>query len=287
MSNRHGCAIDCRAVAFTAATSILVLAMVPSVAGQAPQSFSPDFEHHERSSRALTRRFVTIDVPGAALTACIGINDSGQVVGWYELTSGEPSHGFLFDRGTFTTIDAPLATSTMLTGINNRSQIVGFSGGDMGHGFLFDKGRFTAIDVPGTTGIGTQLGGINDRGQIVGSYEDSNGVHGFLLHRGVFTTIDAPGAMATLARGINNRGQIVGRYLTTDGVDHLFLLDNEVFTRIEGPGGDVTLVDAFGVNDSGQITDETNGVSDFLLDNGTFVTIRVLGARYTLGAGIN
>jgi hypothetical protein len=36
-------------------------------------------------------------------------------------------------------------------------------------GFLLDKGRFTTFDVPGAR-VGTSPLGINNRGQIVGSY---------------------------------------------------------------------------------------------------------------------
>ena len=65
--------------------------------------------------------------------------------------------------------------------------------------------RFTHIDVPGS--ISTQARGINARGDIVGSYEDSEGVsHGFLLRNGAFSVVDFPGAAVTLgARAINAR----------------------------------------------------------------------------------
>ena len=69
-----------------------------------------------------------------------------------------------------------------------------------------------AIDYPNA--IATSVpGGINDRGDIVGAFTDSNRKgHGFLLSNGVYTAIDVPGAAATLARGINSRGDIVGSY---------------------------------------------------------------------------
>ena len=55
--------------------------------------------------------------------------------------------------------------------------------------------------------------GINDRGQIVGYYDDAGGMHGFLRQKtGGFSRID-PGCRATEALKINNRGQIVGIYV--------------------------------------------------------------------------
>jgi len=53
------------------------------------------------------------------------------------------------------------------------------------------QGTYTQIDVPGATT--TVIQGINAAGDVVGSYNDSNGSHGFLLSSGVFTTIDYPG----------------------------------------------------------------------------------------------
>ena len=76
-----------------------------------------------------------------------------------------------------------------------------------------DSYTFTAIDVPGANS--TFASGINDRGQIVGSYIDATGGHGFLEKAGTFRPINVPfdfGGLGfdTFASGINNRGQIVG-----------------------------------------------------------------------------
>jgi probable HAF family extracellular repeat protein len=89
-------------------------------------------------------------------------------------------------------------------------------------GFLLDDGIFTTIDVPGATF--TQAFGINELGQIVGSYVDVSGAEcGFLLDKGSFATIDIPGATHTDANGINNRGQFVGGFTDAGGAFHGFL----------------------------------------------------------------
>src|SRR5690348_12647914 len=67
---------------------------------------------------------------------------------------------------------------------------------------------FTTIDVPGAP---TNSTGINDTGQIVGTFSDAAGTHGYLLSGGTFTTIDVPGA-PTNSTGINAMGQIVGSF---------------------------------------------------------------------------
>jgi len=57
------------------------------------------------------------------------------------------------------------------------------------------------------------LFGINTNREIVGFYDDSNGVlHGFTLIAGNFSAIDFPGAFQTSAFRVNQAGQIVGIY---------------------------------------------------------------------------
>jgi hypothetical protein len=67
--------------------------------------------------------FTTIDVPGGNATLANGINDAGQIAGYYVDSSGE--HGFLDSSGVFTAIDAPGAYQTYPHGINGAGQIVG------------------------------------------------------------------------------------------------------------------------------------------------------------------
>jgi probable HAF family extracellular repeat protein len=50
------------------------------------------------------------------------------------------------------------------------------------HGFLLDDGTFTQINFPGATA--TSAAGINDRGQIVGIFQDAAGAaHSFLASK--------------------------------------------------------------------------------------------------------
>ena len=53
--------------------------------------------------------------------------------------------------------------------------------------------------------------GINDAGQIVGSYANTRShISGFVDNAGTFSTISVPGAADTVATGINDAGQIAG-----------------------------------------------------------------------------
>jgi probable HAF family extracellular repeat protein len=74
--------------------------------------------------------------PGSAYTEAYGINDSGQIVGYY--SDGTREHGFLLDNGIYTTIDPPGSLRTEALGINDLGQIVGtyMDAGGNYHGFL-------------------------------------------------------------------------------------------------------------------------------------------------------
>jgi uncharacterized membrane protein len=128
-------------------------------------------------------RFRTIDVPGAPGTELYEINDRGDVLGIYSGTRVGEQHGFLLDRhGRITEIDVPGGQYTIPFGLNDRGQVVGYTadiGPDGGatniHGFALLKGvngPVTRVDFPGAPQ--TAALGINDRGQIVGAYENPN-----------------------------------------------------------------------------------------------------------------
>jgi hypothetical protein len=135
-------------------------------------------------------RFTTIDIPAAAGTSAWGINDLGEIVGGYQ-DSNNKSHVFLRSGHRLTIIDFPHAVDTApggtKGGINARANIVSYYcasepcnlDNDSEHGFLRRGAAFTTIDFP--RGHAAAAFGINDRGDIVGTYNDADGVgHGFL-----------------------------------------------------------------------------------------------------------
>src|SRR5262245_32480899 len=79
------------------------------------------------------------------------------------------------------------------------------------------------FDFPG--GIDTAAFGINERGDVVGVYDDEDGNrHGVLRRNGHLTALDVPGATFSAPRGINNLGDVVGRYLDGNRTSHGFLM---------------------------------------------------------------
>src|SRR5262245_2829480 len=66
---------------------------------------------------------------------------------------------------------------------------------------------FITLDAPSASG--TLAFGLDNAGQIVGSYNDITGTHGFIYSGGTFTQLDYPPASSTIAHDINSTGQIV------------------------------------------------------------------------------
>jgi hypothetical protein len=160
-------------------------------------------------------------------------------------------------------------------------------------GFVLDRGRYRAFDVPQAR-FSTLPYGINNRGQIVGRYDDGSEQPFLRDRRDRFTTLRVPGARSAWASGINDRGQVVG-YASDDAGRSFrgFLLGRGGFQTFAAPGSTFTL--PAGINDHGQVegfTTDAAGrtVRGFLLARGVgsaFTPIQFPGAPNTFATGLN
>ena len=123
--------------------------------------------------------YAPVDMPGAVATVARGINNSGEIVGFYQ---------------TATCSNYDLNVPDCLT-----------------QGFKFVDNQYTSVMVPNSTA--TAVSGVNDLGDMVGIYTTANGSrHGFIwFHTNVVQTIDDLGsAFTTVPMGINKEGMVVG-----------------------------------------------------------------------------
>jgi probable HAF family extracellular repeat protein len=172
-------------------------------------------------------------------TFATGINNNGQIVGYYGQQSGLGSlPGFLDTGGNFTNLPDHQPQS-----INDAGHIVGSvqSGqASGGSGFFYNGTSYTTISDPNVSSPGfTYANGINNADQIVGYYTGNGlnpGTHGFLDTGGTYTDINDPlGVNGTFAEGINSLGQIVGHYTDVNNNTHGFLFSNGQYTTLDDP----------------------------------------------------
>ncbi len=160
----------------------------------------------------------------------VDLNDAGQIVGSWELSSGN-EQGYELSGGTYTTIDIqPFpGTATFPEDINSSGVVVGvytpFPVAPPASGFEDIGGVITDITDPGQ--LTTAPLAINDSGEIVGLVSndpDQVTAEGFVDIAGNLTTFTAPGAISTDLYGVNDQGQIVGFATEADGTGYSFLL---------------------------------------------------------------
>lgn len=169
---------------------------------------------------------------GEGGTFATGLNDVGQVVGWVgDFSTGQSfikkksADCILLDR-------MPGSAATIALGVNDPGQIVGivFPGNHgYGNAFLLDKGEYIQLDEPTANTCQMWAFSINNRGQIVGVYDEwkeGNVCDGpdrpFLREANGTLVIPPtlplpPGAQDSVqANGINPRGTIIGNYLVCE-----------------------------------------------------------------------
>jgi hypothetical protein len=196
----------------------------------------------------------TIDTQGVRFGPR-GLNNRGDIVGFYVADPFVLHGGVLSRGGVFMTFDVPGAEGTVLTDINSRGTIVGFYAAPEQsgfHGFSSSGGTLTFIDAP-SGALETLPTSIADDGTIVGSFGGEFDSHGFILRNGEWTTVDYPGALQTSLTGITPRGVIVG-IASFDDIDPDGRIDRTLGFVYDGRFQDVG-ADTFpmGVNAAGTV----------------------------------
>ncbi|HTY87249.1 MAG TPA: PEP-CTERM sorting domain-containing protein [Candidatus Acidoferrum sp.] len=187
-----------------------------------------------------------------------GINNNGQVTGW-SATGGSGAHAFLYSGGAMTDLGTLGGADSYAGGMNNNGQVVGaseYNGSINRHAFLYSGGTMTDLGTFG--GAVSFANAINDSGQVVGVATASDGTgYAFLYRDGTMSNLGS-----FTPHAINNSGQIVGEAYN-NGTDtyHAFIYENGQMLDLNNlipAGSGLTLTDAEGINDQGQIVANGN-----------------------------
>jgi probable HAF family extracellular repeat protein len=262
----------------------------------------------------------TIDCPGAASTFVAGINDAGRGVGvYFDILPIVPGgiHGYFWDGSGCEPIPG-LPDDGIPSGLNDAEAVVGIYIVPIpseGRGFLYRRGQMMDLLCPATETefCAAWPMGINNRGQVVGSYEEAVPyTRPFMWEDGSYVALaELPWSHTTVrATGINARGDVIGDYYggsaapeVTRGV--LWPKDGEPvrfrfsiagdFAKTTVPraitaGGDMV---GYFYESMFEDDEELDGVlagpcRGFFRDrNGAMIELKVPGATYTCPGGIN
>jgi probable HAF family extracellular repeat protein len=153
--------------------------------------------------------------------------------------------------------------------------------------------KYTSFGYPGA--VRTEARGVNNTGQIVGSWTDVSGAaHGFLLTNTSYLSFDVPGALGTHPHDINDSGTVVGAYtrapagnqVCCESYGFIRTADGKYFT-VDHPmtNSEMPVTWLFGINRVGQMVGGYNevdlnvpntsshGIHSFLLEGETFTPI--------------
>lgn len=171
------------------------------------------------------------DQPGWT-TIAYGINDSGSVVGYSYVPSGN-FRAFLYSNGSMQDLGTLGGSYSQAYAIHNSGQITGqayLPGNTKAHAFLYSAGKMTDLGALNTYSSGLA---INRSGVVVGNADVKNN-SGFLVYHAVIYAggqvhdlnqriPSGSGWVLSAATSIDNTGRIVG-YGTFKNAQHAFLL---------------------------------------------------------------
>lgn len=195
---------------------------------------------------------------GSGYSGVYDINENGYIVGNASTEDSSIFNIFIYKDGVVTDL-GHIGENTFPTAINDSNQIIGqfISPSDRTtHSFLYTGTSLTDLGLFGKTSLYAQ--DINNHGQVVGTFQDSQGItHGFLYKIGD-NNITELGTGPSGALGINDLGQIVGFIYDALGIQKpAIYIGNGEWSELPTPY--TYRNNAVEINEAGQIVGTSGG----------------------------
>lgn len=275
------------------------------------------------SSRSFAQfSYAAINVPGAVATEARGINNNGEIVGFYKTAACTdydikvpscPVKGFKYVNSAYLTLMVPNSVSTAILGVNDLGDLVGFykkSDGSQ-HGFIwYHTNVVKTIDHPSTSLVTVPFG-IDKAGTVVGglwTIKPSFGTFassGWVWVNGTFSNMNPSksGAAAPCCwsvNGIANSGVIVGQVSQSNFFNAWFKegSDQDFFMQFpSGQNGGDTF--AMGINSGTDVVgygsegwfeksiEANEGTNDATESKPSFTPVKYPNSQLTIPFGVN
>jgi len=222
----------------------------------------------------------------------LGLNQTGQLTGFFYISGEHPSHPFMYDRGTLLDLGTLGGDSGQANAINNAGHLAGESqpsGSLTPHALVYNGATLGDLGTLG--GSSSSAGFINEAGQLAGSSltDGDAETHPFLYSSNTLTDIGTLGGTYSIPFGLNNLGQVAGKSTVTGNQMHAFLYSDGAMHDLGTLGGDYAA--ALGINDSGVVVGESAvddvNIHPFLYANGVLRDLQGLGGSYATAFCIN
>jgi Predicted integral membrane proteins containing uncharacterized repeats len=192
---------------------------------------------------------------GSPESRAIGLNDHGDIVGFFLETQNFTGVTFLLSRkGEVTHIDGlPGATDTGPQDINDRGQILASSSFEDGTSQSFISEDGNAMPLPPLAGdASAAAAALNERGEAVGTSAGATS-HVVIWEEGAAVDLNIPRG---IPRDLNDREQVVGTLPSAQGSSG-FVWERGTVTQLPALAGAVR-TEAVSINNAGEIVGESD-----------------------------
>lgn len=197
-------------------------------------------------------------LPGHVASRAVDVNRHGLIVGTSTAADGT-TRAVSWRGGRITDLGTLGGLSSWAVDVNDRGQVLGLSepAGDPPHRVIW---RNTSVTDLGRQGFYESTTGINDRGDVVGTFDVPPNAYpctcvGGRLRDGVVTPLRGSGRVMADATAINDRGAVLGHIGTANGWQPVLwragtIVDVDLIAGAESASGR-------SLNDRGDVLGET------------------------------